>query len=50
MTIETRYLASIAERDIDLLLVEELAVDPEFGDWFTSRIFGQAVLKELLGT
>lgn len=50
MTIETKYLASIAERDIDLLLVEELTVNPEFGDWFTSRLYGRAVLKEAVGT
>lgn len=50
MTIETRFLASIAERDIDLLLVEELTVNPEFGDWFSSRVFGRAVFKEALGT
>jgi hypothetical protein len=50
MTIETKFLAYIAERDIDLLLVEELTVNPEFGDWFTSRLYGRAVFKEALGT
>jgi hypothetical protein len=50
MTIETRFLASVAERDIDLLLVEELTVNPEFGDWFSSRVFGRPVFKEAMGT
>jgi hypothetical protein len=50
VTIETKFLASVAERDIDLLLVEELTVNSEFGDWFASRLFGRAVFREAVGT
>lgn len=32
-----RYLQSVAERDIDLLLMEEFHVDPAFAAWFASR-------------
>jgi hypothetical protein len=31
-----RYLQSVAERDIDLLLMEEFHVDPRFAAWFAS--------------
>jgi hypothetical protein len=48
--IDIKFLSTIAERDVDLLLVEELTVNREFADWFTSRLYGRAVLSEPLGT
>ena len=33
-----RYLASVAERDIDLLLMEEFHASEEFVKWFCSEI------------
>jgi len=32
------FVASIAERDIDLLLVEEFTVNAQFGKWFISHL------------
>jgi hypothetical protein len=48
--LETKFLSTVAERDVDLLLVEELTVNREFADWFASRVYGRAVLVEPLGT
>lgn len=36
--LETRFVASIAERDIDLLLMEELSVSDEFCDWLSNKV------------
>jgi hypothetical protein len=33
-----RYLQSVAERDIDLLLMEEFHVSPQFAAWFASKV------------
>ena len=33
-----RYLASVAERDIDLLLMEEFHISPKFVEWFCARL------------
>ena len=33
-----RYLASVAERDIDLLLMEEFSINDEFVAWFCARL------------
>jgi hypothetical protein len=46
---ETNFLASIQERDIDLLLLEEFTVNREFIDWFAVRILGEPVQGELIG-
>ncbi len=40
---EEKYLASVMERDIDLLLLEEFSVAQEFGDWFCRLIKQEAV-------
>lgn len=32
-----RYLQSVAERDIDLLLMEEFHVDPTFAVWLAEQ-------------
>ncbi len=41
---ETQFLEAVYERDIDLLLLEELTVSPEFGAWFAECVFGSDVL------
>lgn len=35
--LETQFIASVAERDIDLLLLEELSVSERFRQWFSHR-------------
>lgn len=37
-------LRYVAERDIDLLLLEELNVNQDFAGWFFQRVFGDAAL------
>lgn len=44
-----QFIASIAERDIDLLVMEELSVNPEFCDWFATRIYASVVYESSLG-
>ncbi len=41
-----RYLASVAERDIDLLLMEEFHISPEFVTWFCGRLNLDSVLPD----
>ena len=36
-------IAYISEREIDLLLLEELHVSAEFRSWFVSQVFGTSV-------
>lgn len=44
-----RFVASVAERDMDLVLVEEFAVNDEFCDWFTSRLYRKPVFTSSIG-
>jgi len=44
-----KFVASIAERDIDLLIMEELSVCDEFREWLSSRVFGEPIFKENIG-
>ena len=46
---ELKFVASIAERDIDLLILEELSVSNEFREWLSSRIFGEPFYAAELG-
>ncbi len=41
-------IKSILERDIDLLLLEELSINPEFQEWFASRIFEEVIFQTSL--
>jgi hypothetical protein len=41
---DTQFLEAVYERDIDLLLLEELTVSPDFGAWLVGHIFGNGVL------
>jgi len=47
--LELRFVASIAERDIDLLILEELSVSEEFREWFSSRVFGEPIYQSEIG-
>ena len=47
--LEIKFVASIAERDIDLLVLEELSVSSEFREWFSSRVFGEPVYRSKIG-
>jgi hypothetical protein len=40
----TQFLEGVYERDIDLLLLEELTISPEFGAWLVGIVFGNSVL------
>ena len=42
-------LSSVQERDIDLLLVEELRANEEFADWFVARTWGLSRFKSTVG-
>jgi len=44
-----KFVASIAERDIDLLIMEEMSVSCEFREWFSSRVFGEPVYQNEIG-
>jgi len=37
------FLSSVNERDIDLLLLEEASVNPEFQSWLIMRVWGEPV-------
>ena len=47
--LELKFIASIAERDIDLLVMEELSVSAEFREWFSSRAFGEPIYESEIG-
>jgi hypothetical protein len=47
--LELKFVASIAERDIDLLVMEELSVSDEFREWFSSRVFGEPIFQSKIG-
>lgn len=47
--LEFKFIASVAERDIDLLVLEELSVSERFRKWFSALVFGEPVYKSNLG-
>jgi hypothetical protein len=47
--LELKFVASIAERDIDLIVLEEFSVTEEFREWFSSRVFGEPVYQANIG-
>ena len=49
MAIDIRFVSSVTERDIDLLVLEELSVNQEFQDWIVTRTIGPNSFSELLG-
>jgi len=44
-----KCLQSVAERDIDMLLVEEFESSVQFREWFASRVYGQPTYKNRIG-
>ena len=46
---DLKFVASVAERDLDFVLVEELSVNDEFCDWFTSRLYRKPVFSASIG-
>jgi hypothetical protein len=47
--LKLKFVASIAERDIDLLIMEELSVSTEFREWFSSRVYGEPIYQSEIG-
>ncbi|WP_206957039.1 PD-(D/E)XK nuclease family protein [Trinickia acidisoli] len=45
-----RFVASIVERDIDLLVLEELSVSDEFREWLSCRVFTKPVFHSHIGS
>lgn len=44
-----KCLQSVSERDIDMLLVEELESSVQFREWLASRVYGQPTYKNRIG-
>jgi len=40
MCVDVNFIEAVAERDVDLLLLEEFHVSKEFQGWFAERVFG----------
>jgi hypothetical protein len=49
LMMDLKFIASVAERDIDFVLVEELSVNNEFADWFTSRLYRRSIFASKIG-
>jgi hypothetical protein len=45
-----KFIETVAERDIDLLVLEELSVSEKFRKWFASLVFGEPVYRSNVGT
>lgn len=48
--LETRFVSHIAERDVDLVVLEELTVSEEFRHWFAARVYGEPTYESAIGT
>jgi hypothetical protein len=46
---DMKFVASVEERDIDFVLLEELSVNKEFCDWFTSRVYRRPIFASTIG-
>ena len=44
-----KFVASVAERDIDFIILEELEVSAEFRAWFSTRVYETPVFKSQIG-
>lgn len=47
--LELKCLQSVSERDIDMLLVEELESSTQFCEWIASRAYAQPTYKDRIG-
>ena len=41
--LDAQFISKLAERDVDLVVLEELSTSPEFGDYFSALAFGRPV-------
>lgn len=48
--LDINFIASVAERDIDLVVLEELSVSEEFREWMAARVLGEPAYKEDIGS
>jgi hypothetical protein len=46
---DLQFLSSVAERDVDFIVLEELEVSEEFRTWFATRIYELPILKQKIG-
>jgi hypothetical protein len=44
-----KFIPSVAERDIDFIILEELEVSEEFRAWFSARVYETPVFKKQIG-
>jgi len=47
--LEINFLEAVTERDVDLLILEELSVGEEFRKRFSTLVFGETVYKAYIG-
>ena len=47
---DLHFIESVTERDLDLLMLEELQVSHEFRDWFAARVYDEPIYKSLINT
>lgn len=47
--LEFQFIASLAERDVDLLLLEELSVSEKFRKWFANLVFDEPAYRSNIG-
>lgn len=47
--LEFKFIATVAERDVDLLVLEELSVSEKFRKWFAELVFGEPVYRSNVG-
>ena len=46
---QLKFISTVAERDIDFIVLEELAVSDAFGAWFSARVYEVPVFKARIG-
>lgn len=46
---DLHFISSVAERDVDFIILEELEVSEEFRTWFATRVFELPIFKQRIG-
>lgn len=46
---DLKFISSVAERDVDFIILEELEVSAEFRAWFSARVYETPVFRERIG-
>ena len=49
MSLDINFIASVAERDLDFIVMEEFSINEEFQDWFSARVYGEPIFGEAIG-